>query len=87
MRMAAVVMFAACLGCGAKPAPTTVVPLEEIAPDLLEAAQKALPNVKFQSARKVDANGQPAFEIRGTQSSGKVREVEISTSGEVLEIE
>ena len=53
----------------------------------MEAATKALPDVKFDEARKAKFNGQDAFEIRGKDKRGKIREVEVSTSGEILEIE
>ena len=53
----------------------------------MEAATKALPEVKFSEARKAKFNGQDAFEIRGKDKRGKVREVEVSATGEVLAIE
>lgn len=87
MRYAAVVLTLVCLGCGTKTAPTTVVPLSDISPDVMQVAQKALPNVKFDSARKIQVNGEDAFEIRGKMPSGKIREVEVSTSGKVIEVE
>ena len=87
MRCTVVVLMLACLGCGSKTAPTTIVPLSDISPDLLQVAQKALPNVKFDSARKIQVNGEDAFEIRGKMPSGKIREVEVSTSGKVIEVE
>ncbi len=74
-------------GCGQGTAPTTTVPLVEIAPPLIEAAQKKLPDVKFQNARKIQLNGQDAFEIRGTLPNGKIREVKVSASGEVIEVD
>ena len=87
MRYAAICVALLCVGCEARPAPTTVVPLSEISPDLMQVAQKALPNVKFQSARKIQVNGEEVFEIRGKMPSGKIREVEVSVSGKVVEVE
>ena len=75
-----------CLGCGTEPAPTTVVPLSEIRPELTAVAQKALPGVKFDSARKIQVNGEDAYQIRGKLPNGKVREVEVTVSGQVIEI-
>jgi hypothetical protein len=43
--------------------------------------------VKFDQARKAKFNGQDAFEIRGKDKRGKIRKVEVSTSGQILEIE
>ena len=74
-------------GCAAKEAETTVVPLAEVSPELVAVAQKTLPNVKFKSARKIQVDGEDVYEIRGTMPNGKVREVEVSASGKVIEIE
>ena len=42
-----------CLGCEAKSDPSNpVVPLSEISPELIEVAQKTLPDVKFDSAAR-----------------------------------
>ena len=87
MRYAAICVSLFLAGCGTRPAPTTVVPLTEISPDLMQVAQKALPNVKFQSARKIQVNGEEVFEIRGKMPNGKIREVEVSVSGNVVEVE
>lgn len=87
MRFAAMILVLVCLGCGAKTEPTTAVPLSDIAPDLMKVAQKTLPNVKFDSARKIQVNGEDVYEIRGTMPSGKIREVEVSASGKVVEVE
>ena len=87
MRYAAICMALFFVGCPARPAPTTVVPLSQISPDLMQVAQKALPNVKFDSARKIQVNGEDVFEIRGKMPSGKIREVEVSVSGRVVDVE
>ena len=81
-------LLAMTLGCGAKPPATNnFVPLAEVAPELVKVAEKTLPNVKFDSARKIKVNGEDAFEIRGKMANGKIREVEVSAAGRVLEIE
>ena len=75
-------------GCGAKQdAPNEFVPVSEIQPELTKVAEKALPNVKFESARKIKVNGEDVFEIRGKMPNGKIREVEVSANGKVVEIE
>jgi hypothetical protein len=63
------------------------VPFDQLPAGSLEAAAKALPEVKFDQVRKAKFNGQDAFEIRGKDKRGKIREVEVSTSGQILEIE
>jgi hypothetical protein len=87
MKRAMLLLMLVCAGCATKEAETTVVPLAEIAPELLNVAQKTLPDVKFKSARKIQVNGEDVFEIRGTMPNGKVREVEVSVSGKVVEVE
>jgi hypothetical protein len=75
-------------GCGTAPAPESPwMSTADIPPDLLVAAQKKLPQVKFDTARKIKVNGAGAFEIRGKAPNGKVREVEVSDTGEILEVE
>jgi hypothetical protein len=74
-------------GCGEKVERLEAVPLDSLPPGSMESATKALPGVKFDQARKAKFNGQDAFEIRGKDARGKIREVEVSTKGQVLEIE
>jgi hypothetical protein len=63
------------------------VPIDQVPPKLMEVARKQLPGLTFDRAYKIDVNGKDAYEIRGKDSRGKIREVEVSTSGEVLEVE
>jgi hypothetical protein len=74
-------------GCGEEVVRMESVPLDKLPAGSMEAATKALPDVKFNEARKAKFNGQDAFEIRGKDKRGKIREVEVSTSGQILEIE
>jgi hypothetical protein len=74
-------------GCGDEVQPMETVPLDQLPAGSLEAATKAVPGVKFDQARKAKFNGQDAFEIRGKDQRGKIREVEVSTEGKILEIE
>jgi len=87
MRYAIILFLTFTLGCGAKQAAKEVVPLADISPGIMEVAQKTLPTVKFESARKIKVNGEDVFEIRGKMPNGKIREVEVSMSGKVIETE
>ncbi|RUL84946.1 hypothetical protein [Tautonia sociabilis] len=53
------------------------------------AAEKALPGVEFEDAwANVDGEGQlHSYELRGRAANGRIREVRVSPSGEVLERE
>src|SRR3954468_10283130 len=74
-------------GCGESVERPEAVPLHQSPAGSLEAATKAVPGVKFDQARRAKFNDQDAFEIRGKDKRGKIREVEVSTSGQILEIE
>jgi hypothetical protein len=74
-------------GCGEEIVRMEAVPFDQLPPGSMEAATKALPEVKFDQVRKAKFNGQDAFEIRGKDRRGKIREVEVSTSGQIIEIE
>jgi hypothetical protein len=65
------------------------VPLAEVPPELVKIAEKNLPDVKFDSARRLIGKGtaEDVFEIRGKLPNGKIREVEVTASGRVVEIE
>ncbi len=64
-----------------------VIPLDKIPEAAMQAAQKTLPDVKFETCYKGTYGGQEIFEIRGKNAAGKIREVEVTTTGEVVEIE
>lgn len=70
-------------GCGSPPR-DALVPMEKIPANLMTIAKEKLPDVKFeQCVQRVDGR----YEISGTDGRGKVREIEISPAGEILEIE
>jgi hypothetical protein len=71
-------------GCGQGHSDAGAVPLDQLPPGFLDTAKKTLPNVKFEKAWKL-ANG--TYEIQGRDKNGKRREVEVSSSGEVVDIE
>jgi hypothetical protein len=61
-----------------------LVRLEDVPELLVKKSRETLPDVKFDHARKLP-NGN--YEIRGKAKNGKVREVELNPSGQVVEIE
>jgi hypothetical protein len=70
------------IGCGGSQG--EMVPLDQVPQPFLKTAKEKLPEVTFDHARKLP-NGN--YEIRGKAKNGKVREVELNSSGEVVEIE
>jgi hypothetical protein len=81
-------------GCGDKDQPPEItkqaVNFDEVPDSVRSAARKAIPGVNFNEAWKnVDRAGKlHSFEIRGKKADdGKIREVRVSLTGEILEME
>ena len=70
-------------GCGGGPA-DQLIPLEQVPEDMLKVAREKLPEVKFDQALK---RKDGSVEVRGKDPRGKVRDIDFSASGEILEIE
>lgn len=77
------------LGCGGSDVfeGDELVALDKIPAPAMEAAKKAIPGITFNKAWKAKIDGQDAFEIVGKTKDGRTREVEVSVSGKVLNIE
>jgi hypothetical protein len=75
----------ACLigGCGSQ-AREKLVPLDAVPAAVLETARQKLPDVEFEQALK---RSDDRYEVRGKDKRGKVRNVNLTAAGEVLEIE
>ncbi len=86
-RFYCILMTIALAGCGSKPKPDEIVPMDKLPVVVREAAEKALPDVKFQHAVKIQVDGKTAYEVRGKSPKGKIREAEVSETGELLETE
>jgi hypothetical protein len=78
-------LIALCLiiGCGSTKK-NEAISIDQVPENLLAIAQEKLPDVKFDQAVKKE-NG--ILEVRGKDKKGKVRDVEFSPSGEIVEIE
>ena len=76
-----------CIGCESEPTSDQIVPLEQVPAIVMEAARKELPGLTFDVAYKMKIDGKDAFEVRGKDKKGKVREVEVSVTGQVLAVE
>jgi hypothetical protein len=81
-------------GCGDADLPPGItkkaVAFSEVPGPLLSAAKKEMPSVEFKEAwQNLDAQGKlHSYEIRGQQAAnGKIREVRVSLTGEILEKE
>lgn len=92
--LAACCVAAALGGCGEHDVPPGMtkqaVAMDDLPEPLREAARKAIPEVKLGEAWKnLDREGKlHSYEIRGRNpANGKVREVRVSLTGEILESE
>ena len=80
-------------GCGEPGVTSTTVrraiPVGELPEPILKAAKKAVPGVDFQEAWKNLDRGKTlqSYEVRGRNARGKIREVRVSITGEILEME
>lgn len=81
-------LLLAALGCdGDEAEPALSIPIDQVPPKIVEVARKQLPGLNFDRAYKIEVNGKDAYEIRGKDSRGKIREVEVSQDGKVIEVE
>jgi hypothetical protein len=62
-------------------------PIESGRPNVMEAAQKQLPGLTFDTVYKLKIRGKDSHEVRGKDKRGKIRKVEVSAKGEVIAIE
>jgi len=79
-------LFALLITAGCKDAentaPRVVLPIDKVPADVLKTAQSKFPDVKFDTAWKLNTG---AIEVRGKNKIGKVHEVEMSASGDIVE--
>ena len=74
-------------GCSPSAPKNDWMPIADVPRELQDVAKKELPNVTFDTARKIYVDGEERLEIRGKQPNGKVREVEVTPAGEIREVE
>jgi hypothetical protein len=80
----AALLFLALAGCGGGEVGKTRVKLEDVPPPAMQTAKEKFPGINFHEAyRKRDGT----YEIRGKESTGKVREVEVKADGTFVAIE
>ena len=76
------------LGCDSQPKGDEIVPIDRVPAPVMKSAREKLPGYTFETtAYKMTIDGKEAYEVRGKYKRGKVREVEVSATGEVLAVE
>ena len=83
LRYSYILLVCLAAGCGSA-AKDELVPLEKVPENVMSAAKKTLPDVTFDQALK---RSDGRYEVRGKDKTGKVRDVDISATGEILEVE
>ena len=76
-------LFCVAAGCGGA-SQSQAISINDVPKNLLEIAKEKLPDVTFDQAVK-KSNG--VLEVRGKDKKGKVRDIEFSKTGEIVEIE
>jgi hypothetical protein len=94
LALATSLLIAGLGGCGDTDLPPGLtkkaVSIDDVPGAVRAAAKKAVPGVEFKEAwQNLDGKGElHSYEIRGRQASdGKIREVRVSSTGEILESE
>jgi len=82
-----VLLIVAIAGCESEPKSDDLVPIDQVPANVMDVARKQLPGFTFDTAYKMKIDGKDAYEVRGKDKRGKVREVEVSVTGEVIAIE
>ena len=86
MRWSILLVLLLAVGCErhAEPRHKDVVPLDQVPVAVMKAAETKLPEIKFDSAWKTTDG---AYEVRGKAKSGKIHDVRVSETGEILEVD
>jgi len=77
-------ILAVVVGCGSNAAVDQSISVDEVPAPLRKIAVEKLPNVTFDRATK---RGDGSYEIRGKDKKGKVRDIDLTAGGDVIEIE
>jgi uncharacterized membrane protein YkoI len=73
-------------GCSNSGEKETEVSLEDVPRVVLDSARKAVPGITIDAAEIEEEDGEQVYELSG-EADGKSYEIEVSPSGEVLEVE
>jgi len=73
-------------GCESEPRKDPVVPHDQIPAPAMASVSKQMRGYRFHIAYKIKVDGEDAYEIHGKNKQGDIREIDVSPSGEILEV-
>lgn len=83
-RFAGLIFLLLLSGCGEDHSQSANVPIEQVPDPVVKVAKEKLPGVNFEQAWKT-RNGN--YEVRGKTKDGKVRDIQVTPGGEVIEVD
>ena len=78
----ALILCLALIGCG--DSKTETIPLKDVPEPAMKAAKEKLSDVTFEQAWKTKGGN---YEIRGKTKTGKVRDVQVTPEGKIVEVD
>jgi len=85
MRSFLLVVFSVLLaGCGQETPSGKNVPLNKVPQAVMEVAKEKLPGITFEQAWTTPTGN---YEVRGRDKNGKVRDIQLKPSGDVVEVD
>ena len=82
-----ILVLAGLIGCGEIFEQTEMVPIDKVPESVMKVAKEKLPGVKFDTAWTEKEGDKIVYEVRGKSADGKTRDIKVSPSGEVLEVD
>lgn len=82
-----ILVLAGLIGCGEIFEQTEMVPIDKVPESVMKVAKEKLPGVKFDTAWTEKDGDKIVYEVRGKSADGKTRDIKVSPSGEVLEVD
>lgn len=85
MRIVLTLLFSLLLiGCENEEMDGQNVPLEKVPEKVMEVAKQKLPGITFEQAWTTPKGN---YEVRGRDKNGKVRDIQVKPTGEVVEVD
>jgi len=85
MRMFLLIVFSVLMaGCEHETPSGQNVPLDKVPPGVMGVAKQELPGITFEQAWTTPTGN---YEVRGRDKNGKVRDIQLKPSGDIVEVD